>query len=36
MEAVKIHPPEGYEVCPTSTQTEIRFRPVSKNKSEWL
>lgn len=35
MEAVKIHPPEGYEVCPTSTQTEIRFRPVSKSKPKW-
>ena len=34
MEAVKIHPPEGYEVCPTSTQTEIRFRPV-KSKPKW-
>lgn len=35
MEAVKIHPPEGYEVCPTSTQTEIRFRPVSNSKPRW-
>lgn len=35
MESVKIHPPEGYEVCPTSTQTEIRFRPVIKSKPKW-
>ena len=35
MEPVKIHPPEGYEVCPTSTQAEIRFRPVSKSKPKW-
>jgi hypothetical protein len=35
MEAVTIHPPEGYEVCPTSTQTEIRFRPVVKGKPRW-
>ena len=35
MEPVKIHPPEGYEVCPTSTQTEIRFRPISKSKPKW-
>ncbi len=35
MEAVKIHPPEGYEVCPTSTQTEIRFRPIVKSKLKW-
>ena len=35
MEPVKIHPPEGFEVCPTSTQTEIRFRPVSKSKPKW-
>jgi len=35
MEAVTIHPPEGYEVCPTSTQTEIRFRPIEKNKPKW-
>lgn len=35
MEPVKIHPPEGFEVCPTSTQTEIRFRPISKSKPKW-
>ncbi len=35
MEAVTIHPPEGYEVCPTSTQTEIRFRPIVKSKPKW-
>jgi hypothetical protein len=35
MEAVTIHPPEGYEVCPTSTQTEIRFRPIVKSKPTW-
>jgi hypothetical protein len=35
MEAVTIHPPEGYEVCPTSTQTEIRFRPMMKSKPRW-
>lgn len=35
MEPVKIHPPEGYEVCPTSTQTEIRFRPANKSKPKW-
>lgn len=35
MEPVKIHPPEGYEVCPISTQTEIRFRPISKRKPKW-
>ncbi len=35
MEAVTIHPPEGYEVCPTRTQTEIRFRPIVKSKPKW-
>jgi hypothetical protein len=35
MEAVTIHPPEGYELCPTSTQTEIRFRPIVKSKPKW-
>ena len=35
VEPVKIHPPEGFEVCPTSTQTEIRFRPISKSKPKW-
>jgi len=35
MEAVTIHPPEGFEVCPTSTQTEIRFRPTVKSKPKW-